>query len=100
MTTGNFHGGNTLDHIYLDWAATAPLDPAAMAAMTVAAAAWANPSSVHAAGRAAAARLADARRDVASALGVDAASVVFTGGGTEALGLALAQAETHLISAV
>ena len=86
--------------IYLDWAATAPLDPVAIAAMTAAARDWANPSSVHAAGRAAAARLADARRDVSSALGVDAASVVFTGGGTEALGLALAQADTHLISAV
>ncbi len=98
--SGNYPGGNYPDRIYLDWAATAPLDPAAIAAMTVAAAAWANPSSVHAAGRAAAVRLADARRDVASALGVNAASVVFTGGGTEALGLALAQAETHLISAV
>jgi cysteine desulfurase len=88
------------NRIYLDWAATAPLDRIAIAAMTDAAVAWANPSSVHAGGRAAAARLADARRDVAAALGVDPTSVVFTGGGTEALGLALAQAETHLISAV
>ncbi len=93
-------GTRMTTRIYLDWAATAPLDPVAIAAMTAAAQAWANPSSVHAVGRAAAALLADARRDVAAALGTDPASVVFTGGGTEAIGLALAQAETHLISAV
>ncbi len=78
--------------IYLDWAATAPIDPAAVDAMADAARDWANPSSVHAAGRAAAARLATARREVAAALDVAAERIVFTGGGTEALSLALAQA--------
>ncbi len=52
---------------------------------------WANPSSVHAAGRAAAAALDDARTAVAAALDVAPGAIVFTGGGTEALGLALAQ---------
>jgi cysteine desulfurase len=80
-----------IDRTYLDWAATAPIDPAAVAAMADAARTWANPSSVHGAGRAAAGLLDAARRDVAAAFDVAASSIVFTGGGTEALGLALAQ---------
>ena len=80
-----------MDHVYLDWAATAPIDPAAAAVMADAARIWANPSSVHAAGRAASAALDAARRAVARGFDVDPARVVFTGGGTEALGLALAQ---------
>lgn len=75
--------------VYLDHAATTPIDPAASAAMAEASARWANPSSVHAEGRAARAALEDARRRVAAALGWSGA-VVFTSGGTEALALALA----------
>jgi len=86
--------------LYLDWAATAPVEPAAVAAMGDAARAWANPSSVHGPGRAAAAMLADARAAVAAALGCAPGAVVFTGGGTEALHLGLAQGDAHLISAV
>ena len=86
--------------IYLDWAATAPIDLAAIDAMQASAAAWANPSSVHRAGRRAQAMLEDARTAVASALCCAARSIVFTGGGTEALGLALAQSNRWLISAV
>jgi cysteine desulfurase len=59
--------------------------------MSDAACGWANPSSVHGFGRAAAARLDDARAAVAAALDVAPGAIVFTGGGTEALGLALAQ---------
>ncbi len=77
---------------YLDWAATAPIDPAAAEAMAAAVRVWANPSSVHRPGRAAHALLEDARRTVAAAFGVAPTRIVFTGGGTEALGLALAQA--------
>ena len=51
--------------------------------------AWGNPASVHRAGRAAKAQLEQARRDVAAALGAQAADVVFTGGATEACNLAL-----------
>ena len=58
---------STVDRIYLDWAATAPIAPEAIDAMADAARGWANPSSVHAGGRAAAARLADARRALALA---------------------------------
>ncbi|MBV8973378.1 MAG: aminotransferase class V-fold PLP-dependent enzyme [Sphingomonadaceae bacterium] len=77
--------------IYLDWAATAPIDPAAADAMAVEARAWANPSSVHAAGRRAQTMLDECRRRIAAAFDVPPSRVVFTGGGTEALGLALAQ---------
>lgn len=69
--------------------------------MADAAGAWANPSSVHGAGRAAAARLDDARRAVAAAFDVAPRRVVFTGGGTEALGLALGQGSGRVfVSAV
>lgn len=81
-------------HAYLDWAATAPLHPAAAAAMAEAMARlgdgrWANPSSVHAAGRAARAALNDARDQIAAFFAVPADSIIFTSGGTEALNLAL-----------
>jgi cysteine desulfurase len=87
---------------YLDYNATAPIEPAVVEAMTDAARAWANPSSVHAAGRAAKGRLEAARDSVARSLGCRPDAIVFTSGGTEALGLALngTGASAHLISAV
>jgi cysteine desulfurase len=72
--------------IYLDHAATAPVLPEVCAAVSDAMARWANPSSVHAAGRAARAALEDARTRVAAALGWSGA-VIFTGSATEALAL-------------
>ena len=75
--------------IYLDWNATAPLRPEARAAM-IAAMEAANPSSVHAEGRAARAIVERARAQVARALGAEAADIVFTSGATEAAALALA----------
>lgn len=77
--------------IYLDHHAATPVCDAARAAMEAARAeAWANPSSVHAAGRAARRHLEDARRAVAEACGASPAQVVFTSGGTEALTTAIA----------
>ncbi|WP_315832497.1 cysteine desulfurase family protein [Bradyrhizobium prioriisuperbiae] len=76
--------------VYLDWNATTPLRPEARAAM---AAAWdiaGNPSSVHTEGRLARKLVEEARASVAAALGADPRNVVFTSGGTEANGLALA----------
>ena len=71
--------------IYLDWAASAPPDAAALdEARDVAADLYANPSSPHAAGRRAAERLAGARTRFAATLGVDPSEIVFTSGGTEA----------------
>ena len=74
--------------IYLDHHAAAPLAPAARAAMQrVHELAWANPSSIHAAGRAARAELERARRTIAGVLEVEPADLVFTSGGTEACNL-------------
>jgi len=51
--------------------------------------AWANPSSLHAAGLAAAELLERSRQELAALLGWDNGQVVFTSGGTEANNLAL-----------
>lgn len=75
------------DPIYLDHAATTPVLPAVRAAIGEALARWANPSSQHAAGRAARAALEEARARVAAALGWDG-TVIFTGGASEALAIA------------
>src|SRR5882757_1396838 len=77
---------------YLDWNATAPLRPEARAAMTVALGAAGNPSSVHAAGRAARRLVDEARERVAALVGAAAKDVIFTSGGTEANTLALSPA--------
>lgn len=76
--------------VYLDHNATAPLTPAARAAMV----AWltgpgGNPSSVHRLGRGARAAVEQARRQVAGALGVVPGELTFTSGATEALHLAV-----------
>ena len=72
------------DRIYLDWNATTPLRAETKRAMADALELVGNPSSVHAEGRAARKLVEDARHEVARTVGVDAASVVFTSGGTEA----------------
>ncbi|MBB5985353.1 cysteine desulfurase family protein [Sphingobium lignivorans] len=74
--------------IYLDHAATTPLLPQARAAMLEGFAAWANPSSPHAAGRRARALLEDARARIARALGWDG-HVILTSGASEAIAIAL-----------
>lgn len=68
---------------YLDYNASAPLVAEARAAM-VAALDAANPSSVHAEGRASRRLVEDARRDVARLVGARPEHVVFTSGATEA----------------
>ena len=75
--------------VYLDHNATSPLRPEARAAMLAAMDAAGNPSSVHAVGRAARARVEDARTAVAALVGGSPARLVFTSGGTEANALAL-----------
>ncbi|MBA3446268.1 MAG: cysteine desulfurase [Pseudaminobacter sp.] len=69
---------------YLDYNASAPLLPAARAAMLAAFDVTANPSSVHSEGRAARRIVEDARRDVAALVGAKSEHVVFTSGATEA----------------
>lgn len=87
--------------IYLDHAATTPLLPAARDAMADGFARWANPSSPHAEGRAAKAALEKARGEVAAAYGWPG-EVLFTGGASEALAIALTRAAVtrRLASAV
>jgi cysteine desulfurase len=78
--------------VYLDYNATAPTRPEAAAAVAHALAVGGNPSSVHAAGRAARALMEAAREQVAALVAAPASTVVFTSGGTEANGLAVESA--------
>jgi len=78
--------------VYLDYNATAKVRPEAAAAVARALEAGGNPSSVHAAGRAARAVVEAARVDVARLVGAKAGSVTFVSGGTEANALAIESA--------
>ncbi len=70
--------------IYLDSAATTPVLPeAAAAALEVMTEAFGNPSSLHAPGQLAAARLSADRRTVSDHLGCGPEELFFTSGGTE-----------------
>jgi cysteine desulfurase len=79
--------------IYLDYAASTPLDPrvaAVMAECLTSPEAQANPASAtHGPGLAALERVEAARREVAALIGADPAGIVFTSGATEANNLAL-----------
>jgi cysteine desulfurase len=71
--------------VYLDHAATTPIDPGVLEAMTpFLVDRFGNPSSLHSAGRAARQAVETAREQVAAALGVTPLEVLFTSGGTEA----------------
>jgi cysteine desulfurase len=79
--------------VYLDWNATTPPLAAVVEAMAATAReAWGNPSSVHAVGRAARARVEEAREAVARLARCDPRDVVLTSGGTEANNIALRSA--------
>lgn len=76
--------------LYLDHHAATPVSPRVRAAIAEAhELSWANASSVHAAGRAARARVEQARRVLADAVRCAPADLIFTGGGTEACNLAV-----------
>ncbi len=77
---------------YLDYNATAKVRPEAAAAVAHALEMGGNPSSVHAAGRAARALIEAARADVAALVGAKAPSVTFVSGGAEADALAIESA--------
>jgi cysteine desulfurase len=74
---------------YLDHAATTPMIPEAVVAVTEQLQALGNPSSLHGSGRAARRVVEEARETVAQALGARPSDVVFTAGGTEADNLAV-----------
>ena len=79
-----------MERVYLDHAATTPVDPEVAEAMTrVLRETHGNPSSIYAEGRAARAVVDGAREQVADAIGAHPSEVVFTSGGTEADNLAL-----------
>ncbi|WP_374348164.1 cysteine desulfurase family protein [Phenylobacterium sp.] len=78
-----------MSQVYLDYNATAPVRPEAIEAMTRVLGQVGNPSSIHAAGRAARAVVEAARNDIAALIGGPASTVIFTGGGTEANALAV-----------
>ena len=77
--------------VYLDWNATAPLDPAAREAMLpwLGGERFGNASSRHEYGRQARAAIDTAREQVAAATGSHPTEIVFTSGGSEANNLFL-----------
>src|SRR5579859_4893525 len=76
--------------VYLDHAATTPVDPEVAELMAqVLREVYGNPSSIYAEGRRARALVDRARQEVAQAIGATPAEIVFTSGGTEADNLAL-----------
>ena len=76
--------------IYLDNNATTPVDPRVREAMLpFLGENFGNPSSPHAAGRAAREAMEKARAQVAELVGASADSMVFTGGGTESITTAI-----------
>lgn len=75
--------------VYLDHAATTPMNPLAIEVMSSALAQVGNPSSLHADGRAARRGVEDARDQIAANLGCQASEIIFTGSGTEANNIAI-----------
>ncbi len=80
---------NDVRTVYLDHAATTPMVPAAVEAMTAHLADVGNASSLHASGRRARRVVEESRETIAQALGCRPGEVVFTSGGTEADNLAV-----------
>lgn len=75
--------------VYLDHAATTPMLPAAIQALTAHLSEVGNANSLHASGRNARRVVEEARETIARALGCRPGDVVFTSGGTESDNLAL-----------
>jgi len=80
---------NSSPVIYLDHAATTPMLPEAIDAMTEELGRIGNPSSLHDAGRRARRVVEESREQIAEVFGARASEVVFTSGGTEADNLAV-----------
>ncbi|MCM6776532.1 cysteine desulfurase [Nocardia sp. CDC159] len=75
--------------VYLDHAATTPMFPSAVEAMTAVLGTAGNASSLHGSGRAARRLLEEARESIAADLGARPSEVIFTSGGTESDNLAV-----------
>jgi cysteine desulfurase len=74
---------------YLDHAATTPMLPEAIEAVSEALGGLGNPSSLHTSGRRARRRVEESREQLAASLGARPSEVIFTAGGTEADNLAV-----------
>ena len=74
---------------YLDHAATTPMLPEVISAVSEAMGQVGNPSSLHGSGRLARRRVEESREAVAAALGARPSEVIFTAGGTESDNLAV-----------
>ena len=81
--------GTAQARVYLDHAASTPMYPEAVAAMTAQMTSLGNPSSLHASGRAARRVVEESRETIAGALNARPGEVVFTSGGTESDNLAV-----------
>jgi cysteine desulfurase len=86
---GEQEAGPDYGPVYLDHAATTPMLPVAIEAMTRHLGETGNPSSLHASGRRARRVVEEARETIAQALNCRPGDVVFTSGGTESDNLAL-----------
>lgn len=75
--------------VYLDHAATTPMHPAVVEAMTAVFGTVGNASSLHSSGRAARRRIEESRELIADRLGARPSEVIFTTGGTESDNLAV-----------
>jgi cysteine desulfurase len=74
-----------LKRVYLDYAATTPVHPEVILAMTpYFAEIWGNPSSIHACGLEARSAVEEARDKIAGLIGAHKDGIFFTSGGTEA----------------
>jgi cysteine desulfurase len=80
---------SSLKPVYFDHAATTPMRPDAIEAMTAELATVGNPSSLHGSGRVARRRLEESRETLAKLLGARPSEVIFTAGGTESDNLAV-----------
>jgi cysteine desulfurase len=80
----------TEERIYLDYAATTPLDPRVLEAMMpYMTEHFGNPNSIHSFGREARRAIDEAREKIAQLLNCQPSEIVFTSGGTESDNLAL-----------
>jgi cysteine desulfurase len=79
-----------MERVYLDHAATTPLDPEVLSEMEpYLTEHYGNASSVHQLGRKARVALEESRERVASSIGAESSEIIFTSGGTESDNLAL-----------
>ena len=85
-----YNGGMTMKTIYLDHAATSPMDHRVVDVMAdIMKETYGNPSSIHSSGREARQKLDNARMIAAQSINAHFNEIIFTSGGTEADNLAL-----------